>query len=177
MDRDLRPAPVAQRWLTKGRGRLGRCRQGQEVRQSAQPTIRNPLRPPQCHHNPVTVPGVRLRSTAGGDLREPRIFGPWPSVAVNRRIRDGSENHGVPGSNPGPATQESPANKQKIRSSGGAARALCRGRVNSRIKNRPLLAPLTVEGRVSWAGREAVRLVGVPGEAYPGTRRSFFNKL
>ena len=98
-------------------------------------------------------------------------------MAANRRISDGPENHGVPGSNPGPATQESPANKQKIRSSGGAARALCRGRVNSRIKNRPLLAPLTVEGRVSWAGREAVRLVGVPGEAYPGTRRSFFNKL
>jgi hypothetical protein len=39
-------------------GRLGRCRQDQEVRQRAQPTIRNPLRQPQCHHNCVAVPSV-----------------------------------------------------------------------------------------------------------------------
>ena len=87
-----------------------------------------------------------------------------------------TDNCGVPGSNPGPATHESPANCGKMRSSGGAARALCRGRVNSRFKNRPLLAPLTVEGRVSWAGREAVRLVSVPGEADPGTRKVAFQQ-
>ena len=35
--RDLRPAPVPRRRPTKGRGRLGRCRQGREIGRSAQP--------------------------------------------------------------------------------------------------------------------------------------------
>jgi hypothetical protein len=53
-----------------------------------------------------------------------------------------TENHGVPGSDPGPATQESPAKLKKIRSSRSAAGALCQRRINSRIKKRSLLAPL-----------------------------------
>jgi hypothetical protein len=144
---DLRPAPVAQRWLTKGRERLGRCRQDQEVRQSAQPTIRNPLRPPQCHHNPVAVPGVQWRPTGIDDLHKPLRFGPRCLMAVNRRIRDGSENHGVPGSNPGPATHESPANSGKIKYPNSAAGTRSQRRVNSRIEkwslSRAVVACLT----------------------------------
>jgi hypothetical protein len=45
-----------------------------------------------------------------------------------------TENHGVPGSNPGPATPKSPANSQKMNDSGSAAEALFKGRVNSRIE-------------------------------------------
>jgi hypothetical protein len=57
----LRPAPVAQRCLTKGREQLGRCRQDQEVRQCAQPTITSPPQPPQPHG------GSRHSVTAHGD--------------------------------------------------------------------------------------------------------------
>ena len=105
--RDLQAAPVPQRWLTKGRGRPGRCRQDREIRQSARQTIGNPPRPPQCHHNPVAVHGVRWRLTAVGNLRKPLRFGLRRPMAANRRILDRSENHGVPGSNPGPATYKS----------------------------------------------------------------------
>jgi hypothetical protein len=52
----------------------------------------------------VAVPDVRWRLTAVDDLQKPLRFGPWRSMVVNRRFRDRSENHGVPGSNPGPAT-------------------------------------------------------------------------
>jgi hypothetical protein len=69
-----------------------------------EPTVGNPLRPPQSHHNCVAVHGVRWRSTAIGDLQTPLGFGLWGSMANNLRIPDGPENHGVPGSNPGPAT-------------------------------------------------------------------------
>jgi hypothetical protein len=70
-------------------------------------------RPKRCsgprwaHHNPTTT---AWRSMAfGGGLRRaalerPLRFGLWRSMAVNRRFRDRSENHGAPGSNPGPAT-------------------------------------------------------------------------
>jgi hypothetical protein len=67
-------------------------------------TIRRSLGPPQFHHNCVAVYGVRWRSTAVSALRKPLRFGLWRSVAVNHRFQDGSENHGAPGSNPGPAT-------------------------------------------------------------------------
>ena len=53
-----------------------------------------------------------------------------------------TENHGVPGSNPGPATLKSPANSGKIWSFDGAAEGLFLRRVNSRLKKRPLLARL-----------------------------------
>ena len=36
---------------------------------------RNPIPTPQCHHNPATVPGFLLRSTADGDLQEPLGYG------------------------------------------------------------------------------------------------------
>ncbi len=62
------------------------------------------LRPPQFHHNCVALYGVRWRLTAVGDLRKPLRFVPWRPMAVNRSTGDGPENHGVPGSNPGPAT-------------------------------------------------------------------------
>jgi hypothetical protein len=39
-----------------------------------------------------------------GSFQKPLRFGPWRSMAVNRTFPDKSENHGVPGSNPGPAT-------------------------------------------------------------------------
>src|SRR5215210_4885498 len=54
-----------------------------------------------------------------------------------------TENHGVPGSNPGPATQESPANRGKGKSPGSAAGALRQGRVNSRIEKWSLLGRLS----------------------------------
>jgi hypothetical protein len=72
-----------------------------------------PPRPPQCHHNCVAAHDVRWRSMAIGDLQTPLRFAPSRPTAVNRRIPDGPENHGVPGSNPGPATSEIPANGQK----------------------------------------------------------------
>jgi hypothetical protein len=56
------------------------------------------------HHICVAVRGVRWRSTAVGALQKPLRFGPWRSMAVNHAFRDRPENHGVPGSNPGPAT-------------------------------------------------------------------------
>jgi hypothetical protein len=59
---------------------------------------------PQLHHLCVAVHGVRWGLTAVGDLENALRFGPWGSMAVNRGFRDRSENHGVPGSNPGPAT-------------------------------------------------------------------------
>ena len=55
--------------------------------------IRSPRRPPQCHHNPVALPGVPWRLTAVGDLQKPLRYAPPRPMAVNRRIRDGSENH------------------------------------------------------------------------------------
>src|SRR5215208_4882146 len=48
-----------------------------------------------------------------------------------------TENHGVPGSNPGPATSKSPANGGKIYSFDGAVGALFLRRVNSRLKKGP----------------------------------------
>jgi hypothetical protein len=63
------------------------------------------LGPPQLHHNCVAAHGVRWRSMAVGDLQEPhRDTAHGAPMALKRRIPDGSENHGVPGSNPGPAT-------------------------------------------------------------------------
>jgi hypothetical protein len=62
------------------------------------------LGPPQLHHICVAVHGVLWRPTAVGDLRKLLKFGPWHPMGVNCRIPDGSENHGAPGSNPGPAT-------------------------------------------------------------------------
>jgi hypothetical protein len=59
----------------------------------------NPTPTPQCHHNPVAIPGVRPRPTAGGGLQEPLGYGPLRPVAVNLGAPDGPENHGVPGSN------------------------------------------------------------------------------
>jgi hypothetical protein len=53
-----------------------------------------------------------------------------------------TENHGVPGSNPGPATSKSPANSGKTKSFGGVSGALCQWRVNSRIEKRSLQARL-----------------------------------
>jgi hypothetical protein len=44
-----------------------------------------------------------------------------------------TENHGVPGSNPGPATSKSPANSEEMKGSGRAAEGLFQWRVNSRI--------------------------------------------
>jgi hypothetical protein len=62
------------------------------------------LRPPQLHHLCVAAHGVRWGLTAVGALQEPLRFGLWRSMEVNRRFRDRSENHGVPGSNPDPTT-------------------------------------------------------------------------
>jgi hypothetical protein len=59
---------------------------------------------PQLHHLCVAVHGVRWRSTGLDDLQKRLRFGLWRSMAVIRGFRDGSENHGAPGSNPGPAT-------------------------------------------------------------------------
>jgi hypothetical protein len=61
-------------------------------------------RPTTIHHLCVEVYGAPWGSTAVGDLQKPLGFGLWRSMAVNRWIPDESENHGVPGSNPGPAT-------------------------------------------------------------------------
>ena len=61
--------------------------------------------PPQFHHLCVEVYGAPWGSTAVGDFQKPlREYGPWRPMEVNRGFRDKSENHGVPGSNPGPAT-------------------------------------------------------------------------
>ena len=75
---------------------------------------------------------------ADGDLHEPLRCDPRRPMAVKRRLWDGPENHGVPGSNPGPATLESPANRGKSKSSGSACEALRQRRVNSRIEKRPI---------------------------------------
>lgn len=61
----------------------------------------------------MAVYGVRWRSTAVGNLQTPLRFAPSRPMAVNREILDGPENHGVTGSNPGPATRKSPANNAK----------------------------------------------------------------
>jgi hypothetical protein len=76
----------------------------EEVEASCLIWSRTRIHPPQFHHNCVTVHGVRWRFTAVGDFQKPLRLGPWCSMAVNRRFRDRSENHGAPGSNPGPAT-------------------------------------------------------------------------
>jgi hypothetical protein len=60
--------------------------------------------PPQSHHNCVAVHGVLWRLTAVEALQKPLRCCPPCPMAANRRIPDGPENHGVPGSNPGPAT-------------------------------------------------------------------------
>ena len=62
------------------------------------------LSPPQLHHLCLEVYGAPWESTAVGDFQKLLGFGPWRSMAVKRRIPDGTENHGAPGSNPGPAT-------------------------------------------------------------------------
>jgi hypothetical protein len=59
---------------------------------------------PQRHHNPATVHGTCRQSKEGLKPREPRIYGLRRLTAVRCRRRDGLENHGVSGSNPGPAT-------------------------------------------------------------------------
>jgi site-specific DNA recombinase len=63
------PRPRRSKIADERTGRLGCCRQDHEVLQRAQPTIRNPLRPPQCHHNCVAVPSVWWRLTNVGDLK------------------------------------------------------------------------------------------------------------
>jgi hypothetical protein len=63
------------------------------------------LGPPQLHHLCVEVHGAPWGSTVVGDFQKPlREYGLWRPMAVKRRFADRSENHGVPGSNPGPAT-------------------------------------------------------------------------
>jgi len=62
---------------------------------------------------------------------------------TRRYIPPRTENHGVPGSNPGPATLESPANSGKRRSPGGAAETLFQRCVNSRIEKWSLLVRLS----------------------------------
>jgi hypothetical protein len=67
--------------------------------------IRHSLSPPQLHHICVAAHGAPWRFTAVTRLEKPlREYGPWRPMAVNRGFRDKPENHGVPGSNPGPAT-------------------------------------------------------------------------
>ena len=61
-----------------------------------------------------------------------------------------TENHGVPGSNPGPAASKSAANSEKIKGFGSAAGALCQNHVNSRFKKWSLLVQLW-QCRGSWA--------------------------
>jgi hypothetical protein len=68
-----------------------------------------------AHHNPVAVPGVQSRLTDVGDLRKLLSYGPPPPVTVNRRIRDGPENHGVPSPNAGSAASKLPASSGKGR--------------------------------------------------------------
>ena len=69
-----------------------------------------------------------------------------------------TENHGVPGSNPGPATPKSPANSGKRKSSGSAAQALFQRRVNSRIEKRSQYSAAVAEscmpprGGCRWRG-------------------------
>ena len=72
-----------------------------------------------CQRMQVVCQCRRIRASPGPyGLREKRLF-----MQVCGRIRTRSdasrltENHGVPGSNPGPATQESPANSEKMRAS------------------------------------------------------------
>ena len=62
------------------------------------------LGPPPLHHICVAVHGGLWRLTAVGDFQKPLRFGLWRPMAVKRRFADRSENHGAPGSNPGPAT-------------------------------------------------------------------------
>jgi hypothetical protein len=62
------------------------------------------LSPAQLHHICVEVYGAPWGSTAVGDIQKPLEFGLWRPMAVNRGFSDRSEIHGVPGSNPGPAT-------------------------------------------------------------------------
>lgn len=71
--------------------------------------------PPQFHHKCVTDPGIWSWFPAVGDLQEPLRFGLWRPMAANRRLRDGPENHGVPSSNPGPATHKNPASTRKVK--------------------------------------------------------------
>ena len=54
---------------------------------------------------------------------------------TRRYISPRTENHGVHGSNPGPATYELPANREELKGTGGAAGALCQ----QSVKGRPLL--------------------------------------
>jgi hypothetical protein len=68
-----------------------------------------------------------------------------------------TENHGVPGSNPGPATLESPRNSGQIWRFDGAAEAPFLRRVNSRLKKGPLQARL-------WGELHAFCGVGVDGQ-------------
>jgi hypothetical protein len=49
------------------------------------------------------------------DFEKPLRFGLRRSMAVNGRFRDKSENHGVPGSNPGPATIKKPVSRKNVR--------------------------------------------------------------
>jgi hypothetical protein len=53
-----------------------------------------------------------------------------------------TENHGVPGSNPGPATLEIPAKRGKTTSFGGVSGTLSQWHVNSRIEKWSLLGRL-----------------------------------
>ena len=68
-----------------------------------------------------------------------------------------TENHGVPGSNPGPATSKSPAKHRKRMSFGGVSGTLCQWHVNSRLKKGPLQARL-------WGELHAFCGVGVEGQ-------------
>jgi hypothetical protein len=84
---------------------------------------------PRAAYHTRTTPATAVR---GGRRGFPRAAGaangpccgPGGLVAGCAGTTDESENHGVPGSNPGPATKESPANNKKMKSSGSAAEAL-----------------------------------------------------
>ena len=82
-----------------------------------------------------------------------------------------TENHGVPGSNPGPATNKSPANSGKRRCTGSAAEIPYWRRVNSRIQNRSLLMQLS--RRLACLCGEGVNSEGHPviGVTWTGETR------
>jgi hypothetical protein len=64
-------------------------------------------------------------------------------VRSTETILNMTENHGVPGSNPGPATSKNPANSRKMTCPGDVPGAFYRRPVNSRIKIRLLSGRLS----------------------------------
>src|SRR5215210_2936655 len=79
-----------------------------------------------------TEPGGTRRYSMDGN---PLTYASFPHTYRPPKM---TENHGVPGSNPGPATSKNPANSGKMKYPGDVPGALYRRRVNSRIKIRPL---------------------------------------